>query len=259
MFGSSPNLLSTTETVIDHRNKSVLVQKLPSASSFLLHFPFKNCRDQSQMRSSSAATRQELHIKQDDKFFSKLLSKEASTANPSFRVYYGDVSGAVPFTWETQPGTPKHALLSDSSSLPPLTLPPAYYDSRVSKGPNQIRSSNFFSLRTLLMRIITTTMNKKKKKKNSHRVMLSPPSCSSSSLSSLSWSSSSHSTTTAVMMTSSSSSSFAENQDNVNPGGSWTSSCCFGLGKASNGSVKLHQVDNSTTTTIVKKTLFSNS
>ncbi|MFS8013185.1 hypothetical protein Hanom_Chr14g01329851 [Helianthus anomalus] len=45
----------------------------------------------------------------------------------SFRVlYYGSASaGSVPFMWESQPGTPKHALAE--SSLPPLTPPPSYY------------------------------------------------------------------------------------------------------------------------------------
>ncbi|RZC78203.1 hypothetical protein C5167_002386 [Papaver somniferum] len=71
-----------------------------------------------------------LHIiKEDDKFFSRLLSKEnnsmANTANNSFRVYYGVASGAVPFMWESQPGTPKHPL--SDTSLPPLTPPPSYY------------------------------------------------------------------------------------------------------------------------------------
>ncbi|KAI3993624.1 hypothetical protein MKX01_002637 [Papaver californicum] len=74
--------------------------------------------------------RKSLHIiKEDDKFFSRLLSKEnnsmANTANNSFRVYYGVASGAVPFMWESQPGTPKHPL--SDTSLPPLTPPPSYY------------------------------------------------------------------------------------------------------------------------------------
>ncbi|KAK9061020.1 hypothetical protein SSX86_018200 [Deinandra increscens subsp. villosa] len=47
----------------------------------------------------------------------------------SFRVlYYGSASaGSVPFMWESQPGTPKHALTQ--SSLPPLTPPPSYQQS----------------------------------------------------------------------------------------------------------------------------------
>lgn len=46
-------------------------------------------------------------------------------ANSSFRVYYGVSAGAVPFTWESQPGTPKHPL--SDTTLPPLTPPPSYY------------------------------------------------------------------------------------------------------------------------------------
>ncbi|XVF37439.1 hypothetical protein REPUB_Repub20aG0007800 [Reevesia pubescens] len=72
-----------------------------------------------------------LQIKQDDKFFSRILSKENSVANPSFRVYYGGVSGAVPFMWESQPGTPKYTF--SDKSLPPLTPPPSYYSKSNSK------------------------------------------------------------------------------------------------------------------------------
>ncbi|GFY84482.1 hypothetical protein Acr_03g0012560 [Actinidia rufa] len=50
----------------------------------------------------------------------------SSKAESSFRVlYYGGSSGSVPFTWESQPGTPKHHSFSDTS-LPPLTPPPSY-------------------------------------------------------------------------------------------------------------------------------------
>ncbi|KAI3800015.1 hypothetical protein L1987_35321 [Smallanthus sonchifolius] len=56
--------------------------------------------------------------------------KQEGTSNgvgESFRVlYYGSASaGSVPFMWESQPGTPKHALTE--SSLPPLTPPPSYH------------------------------------------------------------------------------------------------------------------------------------
>ncbi|KAK4783510.1 hypothetical protein SAY86_007884 [Trapa natans] len=64
------------------------------------------------------------------KLLSRLVSKESSSvANSSFRVYYAGVAGAVPFVWESQPGTPKHALFaSDSfSDLPPLTPPPSSF------------------------------------------------------------------------------------------------------------------------------------
>ncbi|KAK7340026.1 hypothetical protein VNO77_20718 [Canavalia gladiata] len=61
-----------------------------------------------------------LQMKQDDKFFSRLLSKESSMSKPSFRM-----AVAVPFVWESQPGTPKYNLSEDT--LPPLTPPPSYY------------------------------------------------------------------------------------------------------------------------------------
>ncbi|KAG5558102.1 hypothetical protein RHGRI_008123 [Rhododendron griersonianum] len=72
----------------------------------------------------------------DEKFLSRLSSKKMISshskqlAEPSFRVlYYGGSSGSVPFTWESQPGTPKHPVLTSgphSSRLPPLTPPPSY-------------------------------------------------------------------------------------------------------------------------------------
>lgn len=61
-----------------------------------------------------------LQIKQDDKFFCRLLSKESSMSNPSFRIAL-----AVPFVWESEPGTPKYTFSEDS--LPPLTPPPPYH------------------------------------------------------------------------------------------------------------------------------------
>ncbi|KAI8013315.1 hypothetical protein LOK49_LG05G00125 [Camellia lanceoleosa] len=130
--------------------------------------------------SSPELPQKSLQIKQDDKFFSRLLSKEKSSnmASPSFRVYYGGVSGSVPFMWESQPGTPKHAL--SDTSLPPLTPPPSYY-SQNPKQPTKKHSRSKL-LNTLFLRI-----NLKKPSTRS-----SPPS-SSPSLSSLSWSSSSHS------------------------------------------------------------------
>ncbi|GMI73233.1 hypothetical protein HRI_000992600 [Hibiscus trionum] len=76
-----------------------------------------------------------LQIKQEDKFFSRLMSKETSTANSSCRVYYGGASGAVPFMWESHPGTPKHP--SSDTAIPPLTPPPSYYSSFNSKSKHK--------------------------------------------------------------------------------------------------------------------------
>nr|GLL28044.1 uncharacterized protein LOC109193902 [Ipomoea trifida] len=72
-----------------------------------------------------------LIIKPDDKFFSRLLSKEkpkggGGGGDSSLRFYYrAGCSGSIPFQWESQPGTPKHAL-ADSCRIfnPPLTPPP---------------------------------------------------------------------------------------------------------------------------------------
>lgn len=92
-----------------------------------------------------------------NKFFSRLLSKESSSiANSSFRVYYAGVAGAVPFVWESQPGTPKHTLFTDSiSGLPPLTPPPSSFRSTASGGQQQptkkSRRSGF--LRRLLWKV----------------------------------------------------------------------------------------------------------
>jgi hypothetical protein len=72
-----------------------------------------------------------LFAKQGSKLHAKMLSKEAAAqlAVPSFRVYYSVASaGAVPFLWESQPGTPKNDSPS-AAALPPLTPPPSYYAS----------------------------------------------------------------------------------------------------------------------------------
>ncbi|CAA2994954.1 Hypothetical predicted protein [Olea europaea subsp. europaea] len=64
----------------------------------------------------------------EEKFVSKLLSKEMSKPNPFFKVYYGDVSIAVPFMWETTLGTPKPTF--SDNSIPPLTPPPSDYSNK---------------------------------------------------------------------------------------------------------------------------------
>ncbi|KAK7281056.1 hypothetical protein RIF29_08714 [Crotalaria pallida] len=86
-------------------------------------------------------------IKQDDRFFSRLMAKEISNGNTSSRIlYYGEKSLAVPFMWEAQPGTPKHPL--SQTSLPPLTPPPSYYSNYSksnSKGRNYSKANMLFS------------------------------------------------------------------------------------------------------------------
>lgn len=87
-------------------------------------------------------------IKQDDRFFSKIITKEeTSGANSSSRVfYYGETSVAIPFVWEAQPGIPKHPL--SENFLPPLTPPPSYYSNFSKSDTNKRRESskaNIFS------------------------------------------------------------------------------------------------------------------
>ncbi|KAK6156038.1 hypothetical protein DH2020_010286 [Rehmannia glutinosa] len=87
---------------------------------------------------------------EDEKFFSRLLSKEkynsSKQGEASFRVlYYGGATGSVPFTWESQPGTPKHKL--NDNPPPPLT-PPPYYQSSPRTNPllqkKNSKNSKFF-------------------------------------------------------------------------------------------------------------------
>ncbi|KAJ8764106.1 hypothetical protein K2173_005011 [Erythroxylum novogranatense] len=84
-----------------------------------------------------------MEIKHDDKFFSRIMSKETSMTNASSRVYYAGTSGAVPFLWETTPGTPKHP--SADSSVPPLTPPPSYYSTSKATSTKRGLRSNLLS------------------------------------------------------------------------------------------------------------------
>lgn len=71
--------------------------------------------------------------RQGGKLLSRLLTRDSSAAAPSFRVYYGVASaGAVPFLWESQPGTPKNAI--SDTAMPPLTPPPSYYAAGAAAG-----------------------------------------------------------------------------------------------------------------------------
>ncbi|CAM8995236.1 unnamed protein product [Rhodiola kirilowii] len=97
------------------------------------------------MHSNSSAELQSLQICQDDKFLSKLLSRERSITGSSGRAaYYTGISGSVPFTWETQPGTPRTLTVSCNKQLetPPLTPPPAYYTTDDQAAGRRISSSS---------------------------------------------------------------------------------------------------------------------
>ncbi|XWS35391.1 hypothetical protein CRYUN_Cryun21dG0122400 [Craigia yunnanensis] len=170
-----------------------------------------------------------LQIKLEDKFFSRLLSKENSVANPSFRVYYGGVSGAVPFMWESQPGTPKYTF--SDTSLPPLTPPPSYYSKSNSK-PIKKHS------RSGLLHALFPKMNSLKK------TNLVPSSPSSSSLSSRSSSSMFLAMSTGKYHRRSrfsiSCSSFDSRADEEEAAaiGSPTSTLCFAIGRGSIGKLR---------------------
>ncbi|KAG6752083.1 hypothetical protein POTOM_044302 [Populus tomentosa] len=96
-------------------------------------------------------SQQSLEIKQNDKFFTRIMSKESSMANSSNRVYYGGASGAVPFMWESRPGTPKHTLAD--TCIPPLTPPPSYHSSSKSNSMHKNNANpNIFT--TLFQRFL---------------------------------------------------------------------------------------------------------
>ena len=65
-----------------------------------------------------------LRIRQDGKFYERLLTKdkETSAANLSFRYYWAE-PGAVPFVWESQPGTPKDVVWESPGHHAAAVLP----------------------------------------------------------------------------------------------------------------------------------------
>ncbi|QHN81786.1 uncharacterized protein DS421_20g689950 [Arachis hypogaea] len=94
---------------------------------------------------NSSSAEKSFRIKHDERFFSKLMAKEEGSSSRIF--YYGEKSVAsVPFTWEAQPGTPKHPL-SDSSLLPPLTPPPSFYSNNTPTSGKKKRRSYYSSKR----------------------------------------------------------------------------------------------------------------
>lgn len=97
----------------------------------------------------------------------------------SLEDYHGGASASVPFTWESQPGTPKDKFSETTNSLLPLTPPPAAYYSGATKQPAVRKSSRPPLLHTIFA------------KRNAWKSRLEPSSPDSSSPSSSSSSSSS--------------------------------------------------------------------
>ncbi|KAK3024391.1 hypothetical protein RJ639_043295 [Escallonia herrerae] len=110
------------------------------------------------------------NIEQDEKFTSKRLSRETSMTNSSLEVYYGGSSVAVPFMWESQPGTPKFR--SRDTPLPPLTPPPSSHSTPAKTPIKKHSKSSLF--RNVLPKLGP-------RKTNSPRSPASSPSSSSSS------------------------------------------------------------------------------
>lgn len=184
----------------------------------LFYFFFSEPQEshQSKMYSGSPELHQKsLQIKQGDKFFSRLLSKESSMANPSLRVYYGGEPGAIPFLWESRPGTPKHTFCD--STLPPLTPPPSYY-SNSNKNPIKKHSRS-----SLLQALFSKTSLKK--------INLSPLSSSFSSSRSSSMFAPISTPTRYHGRSRSSSFNSRGGDDQDDTLGSPTSTLCFGIGR----------------------------
>lgn len=178
-------------------------------------------------------------IKQDDKFFSRLLAKEKSSkGESSLRFYYYEgSSGSVPFGWESQPGTPKPSF--NGASVPPLTPPPSYH----STAADQLVKSMQKPSRKSRFSFPSFFSHKVSSKKTSNDVVFPPnslwspsasPSCSSS-----------FSSASAVALTnrhrhrrSRSDVGFDEYGDPVVAGVSPTSTLCFGGGSSKSFRVK---------------------
>lgn len=71
---------------------------------------------------------------------SRRLSREFPVVDTSFDVYYRESNVGVPFLWESCPGTPK--IKTGKYPLPPLTPPPSFHSSPISRKPLKKQSRN---------------------------------------------------------------------------------------------------------------------
>ncbi|XP_057488072.1 uncharacterized protein LOC130774093 [Actinidia eriantha] len=157
---------------------------------------------------------------------SRCLSREVSAINPSLEVYYGGASISVPFTWESQPGTPK--VKFRENPLPPLTPPPTVHFSSTKKPTKRLSKSNLFH----------AVLPKLNLRRTSH-----PPSPASSLSSSSSWSPScsvpsspfTPSNIRGRVHLSSARSSFDSRVHEEDEYGSPVSALCFGTARGANG------------------------
>ncbi|XP_052175328.1 uncharacterized protein LOC127790064 [Diospyros lotus] len=99
---------------------------------------------------SSGVPRKSFNVKQDSRCSARGLSRKMSFSSSSSEVYYARAPVAVPFVWESQPGTPK-AKFHDNP-LPPLTPPPSFHCNSMNK-PTKIRQSKPKFLQTVLPKL----------------------------------------------------------------------------------------------------------
>ncbi|CAL5424691.1 unnamed protein product [Camellia sinensis] len=80
----------------------------------------------------------------------KVKSREVSVPKSSVEVYYGGSPVAIPFVWESQPGTPK--VKFHENPLPPLSPPPSFnlHAPRKPKEQNLKRTVSQFFLPKLM-------------------------------------------------------------------------------------------------------------
>lgn len=75
---------------------------------------------------------------------SRRLSRELPVIDTSLDVYYRESGVGIPFLWESRPGTPKIKI--GEYPLPPLTPPPSFHGSPVSRKPSKKQTRNSLQL-----------------------------------------------------------------------------------------------------------------
>lgn len=131
--------------------------------------------------SSTSLPQESLKIKKDDELFSKHLTSNVSMANFFTEDnYHGGSSIAIPFIWESQPGTPK--IKFHENPLPPLTPPPSYFYSTPKTPTKKHSKPNFLG----------TIFPKRSTRKTSIPLSPASPLSSSLRLSTSPWSSTSY-------------------------------------------------------------------
>lgn len=85
------------------------------------------------------------------RLYSRRLSQEFSVLDTSFDVYYRENPVRVPFLWESRPGTPK--IGTRDFSVPPLTPPPSFHPTPISRKPSKKQPRNNLITRVFLPKL----------------------------------------------------------------------------------------------------------